>query len=48
MQAYLRTSGQRCKALLRGGALLLGMALTTMAWADGPQVEAYGKTYGKW
>lgn len=48
MQAYPRTSGQRCKTLLRGGILLLGMALTTLAWADGPQVEAYGKTYGKW
>jgi len=42
MKAYPKTSGQRCKALL------LGMALSTLAWADGPQVKAYGKTYGEW
>jgi DNA-binding beta-propeller fold protein YncE len=33
MQAYPRTSRQRCKALLSGGILLLGIALTTLAWA---------------
>jgi hypothetical protein len=48
MKAYPKTSGQRCKALLLGGALLLGMALSTLAWADGPQVKAYRKTYGEW
>lgn len=48
MKAYPSTSGQRSKALLRGGVLFLGLALATLAWADGPQVEAYGKTYKKW
>lgn len=48
MKAYPGTSGQRCKALLGGGILLLGLALSTRAWASGPQVKAYGKTYGDW
>ena len=48
MQAYPRTAGQPCKTLLRGGVLLLGMALTTLAWAGDPQVKVYGKTYGEW
>lgn len=48
MKTYPRISGQWCKALLRGGILLLGLTCTTLAWAGGPQATAYGKTYREW
>lgn len=48
MKTYAKTSGQRGKALLRSGILLLGLTWTTLAWAGGPQLKAYGKTYGEW